>query len=54
MMNGKSFSNLSPLYIEGYGEGDKNAVFDFNVYATYSFRWQRKVIGKVADKANTK
>ena len=42
MMNGKSFKDLSPLYIAGYGEGDKNAVFDFNVYISYGIRWKRK------------
>jgi len=42
MMNGKSFNALSPLYIAGYGEGDKNSAFDFNVYVSYGIRWKRK------------
>ena len=42
MLNGKSFSDLSPLYIAGYGRGDKNAVFDFNFYLSYGIRWKRK------------
>ena len=42
LLNSKSFSDLSPLYIAGYGRGDKNAVFDFNLYINYSFRWNRK------------
>ena len=32
VMNGKSFRDLSPLFIAGYGKGDKNANFDFNLY----------------------
>ncbi len=42
MMNGKSFNSLSPLYIAGYGQGDKNSAFDFNVYVSYAVRWKRK------------
>ena len=42
MMNSKSFSNLSPLYIAGYGRGDKNTAFDFNLYISYCIRWKRK------------
>ena len=42
MMNSKSFSNLSPLYIAGYGRGDKNTAFDFNLYISYCIRWNRK------------
>jgi hypothetical protein len=39
MMKSRSFKDLSPLYIGGYGKGDKNAVFDFNFYLTYALRW---------------
>jgi hypothetical protein len=42
MMNGKSFKDLSPLNIAGYGKGDKNAAFDFNVYMSYAIRWKKK------------
>ena len=42
MMNGKSFNDLSPLYIAGYGKGDKNTAFDFNLYISYAIRWKRK------------
>ena len=42
MMNGRSFKDLSPLYIAGYGKGDKNSSFDFNVYLSYALRWPRK------------
>jgi hypothetical protein len=42
MMNGKSFRDLQPLNISGFGKGDKNAVFDFNVYLSYAIRWNRK------------
>lgn len=41
LMNGKSFKDLSPLYIAGYGKGDKNSIFDFNVYVSYAIRWKR-------------
>lgn len=41
MLNGRSFKDLSPLYIAGYGKGDKNAVFDFNLYLSYAIRWKR-------------
>ncbi|NDC41202.1 MAG: hypothetical protein EBZ77_06575 [Chitinophagia bacterium] len=42
MLNAKSFNELSPLFIAGYGRGDKNAVFDANFYMAYALRWKRK------------
>ena len=42
ILNGRSFNDLSPLYIAGYGEGDKNVVFDFSLYISYGIRWKRK------------
>jgi hypothetical protein len=42
ILNGKSFNELSPLYISGYGRGDKTSNFDFNVYLSYAFRWKRQ------------
>jgi hypothetical protein len=42
LFNGKSFNDLSPLYIAGYGRGDKNVAFDFNVYISYGIRWKRR------------
>lgn len=42
MLNGKSFKDLSPLYIAGYGRGDKNTAFDFNAYISYGIKWKRK------------
>lgn len=42
LMNGKSFKDLAPLNIAGYGKGDKNANFDFNLYLAYAIRWNRK------------
>ena len=42
MMNGKSFSDLAPLYIAGYGRGDKNSSFDFDFYLSYGLSWKRK------------
>lgn len=47
MMNGKSFSDLAPLYIAGYGRGDKNTSFDFNVYISYAIRWKRNLHDKL-------
>ena len=42
IMNGRSFRDLSPLYIAGYGKGDKNTNFDINVFISYAIRWKRK------------
>lgn len=42
LLNGKSFLDLAPLYIAGYGRGDKNSVFDYNLYLYYSISWKRK------------
>ncbi len=42
MLNGKSFNDLSPTYIAGFGQGDKNSSFDFNFYLLYALRWNRK------------
>lgn len=42
MMNGKSFRDLQPLHIAGYGRGDKSTVFDINVYLDYAIRWNRQ------------
>ena len=42
MLNGRSFNDLAPIYIAGYGRGDKNSAFDFDFYLTYSINWKRK------------
>ena len=42
LLNNRSFNDLAPLYIAGYGKGDKNVVFDLNVYISYGIRWNRK------------
>jgi hypothetical protein len=34
-----AFTDLRPSFIAGYGQGDKNTVFDFNVWAVYALRW---------------
>jgi len=44
MLNGGSFKSYAPLYIAGFGRGDKNSVFDFNMYISYAIRWKRKSI----------
>lgn len=40
-LNGKKFTELPPVYIAGYGKGDKNSVFDFNFYIAYAIRWKK-------------
>ena len=42
LMNSKSFKDPAPLYIAGYGRGDKATSFVFNVYLSYAVRWNRK------------
>lgn len=42
LLSASAFTQLAPEYIAGYGRGDKNSVFDFNFYATYAIRWNRK------------
>jgi hypothetical protein len=41
LMNGKSFNELAPLHIAGFGKGDKNANFDLNLFVSYAIRWNR-------------
>lgn len=41
LLNSKQFRDLAPVYVAGYGKGDKNGVFDFNVYLTYAIRWNK-------------
>ena len=42
LLNSKQIQDLAPLYIAGYGRGDKNAVFDFNFYLNYAIRWKKR------------
>lgn len=46
MLNAKQFTELPPYNIAGYGKGEKNTVFDFNVFLSYALRWDRKHISK--------
>lgn len=39
LLNSGVFKELSPNFIAGYGKGDKNSVFDFNFYISYSIKW---------------
>lgn len=39
LLNQKSFRELAPNYIAGYGRGDKNTNFGFNFYVGYGLRW---------------
>lgn len=41
LLNNSDFKDLAPLYVSGYGKGDKNAIFDFNFYLAYAIRWKR-------------
>lgn len=41
-LNDKAFKELAPVYIAGYGKGDKNSIFDFNLYISYAIRWNKK------------
>jgi len=50
LLNEKAFRELSPVYIAGYGKGDKTSVFDFNFYLCYAVRWGSKDIKKATDK----
>ena len=52
LMNGRSFDNLAPLHIAGFGKGDKTANFDFNLYLCYAIRWDRR--GALTDEARKK
>ncbi len=41
-LNNKQFSSdLPPIYIAGYGKGDRNSIFDFNFYLAYAIRWKK-------------
>lgn len=37
IVNSKSLSEAPPAYIAGYGRGDKNTSFDYNLYLLYGF-----------------
>lgn len=41
LLNRKSFSELPPSYIAGYGRGDKGSIFDFNFYVNHAIRWRK-------------
>lgn len=41
-LNEKDFKELAPVYVAGYGKGDKNSIFDFNLYISYAIRWKKK------------
>ena len=40
LLNERSFRELSPVYIAGYGKGDKSTIFDFSFYVSYALRWR--------------
>jgi len=39
LLNQNSFPELRPSFVAGYGQGDRNTVFDFNVYVGYALRY---------------
>lgn len=41
LINPKSFRELPPAFIAGYGKGEKVTAFDFNFYLQYAIRWRR-------------
>ncbi len=43
LLNRSAFKELAPLYIAGYGRGDKNGIFDFNFYLSYALRKNGKL-----------
>lgn len=42
MLNFRQFQELPPYNIAGYGKGEKNTIFDFNILLSYAIRWDRK------------
>jgi hypothetical protein len=42
LMNETSFRDLKPVYIAGFGRGDKSTILDFNVFVSYDIRWGGK------------
>lgn len=50
LLNSKQIQDLAPLYIAGYGRGDKNTVFDFNFYLSYAIRWKKSEHAKLNTK----
>lgn len=46
LLNSGSFKELPPAFISGYGRGEKNSVFDFNLYLSYAFRWEKRQASK--------
>ena len=52
MLNAKSFQDLAPQYIAGYGRGDKNTAFDLNVHISWALRWDRFKKGAPPKPAN--
>jgi hypothetical protein len=42
LLNQKSFGDLKPAYIAGYGAGEKATAFDYNFFLSYAIRWSAK------------
>lgn len=49
MLNYRKFQELPPYNIAGYGKGEKNTIFDFNVFLSYAIRWNKYPAVKEAD-----
>ena len=39
LLNERAFRDLSPVFIAGYGKGDRSTIFDFNFFICYTLRW---------------
>ncbi len=39
LLSDNAFGDLSPVFIAGYGKGDRTSAFDFNFYVCYAIRW---------------
>ncbi|MFA6149761.1 MAG: DUF6048 family protein [Chitinophagaceae bacterium] len=42
LLNQKSFGDLKPQSIAGYGAAENGTVFDYNFYLSYAIRWSSK------------
>lgn len=52
LLTDKTFRELSPVFIAGYGKGDKSTIFDFNFFICYALRWGDEKQEKVTDKGD--
>ncbi len=53
LLTQSAFRELAPIYVAGFGRGDKTAIFDFNFYLSYALRWRNRKVPDVAPAAST-